>query len=92
MVVDYGTSGFMEQQQEIAVSKFKVTCLAVIEEVRRTRRPIRVTRFGKPVAEVVPVSAAPKQSWLGCMRDSLEISGDIVRPVGAFDKWAARRP
>jgi prevent-host-death family protein len=79
-------------QQEIAVSKFKVTCLAVIEEVRRTRRPIRVTRFGKPVAEVVPVSAAPKQSWLGCMRDSLEISGDIVRPVGAFDKWATRRP
>jgi prevent-host-death family protein len=79
-------------QQEIAVSKFKVTCLAVIEEVRRTRRPIRVTRFGKPVAEVVPVSAAPKQSWLGCMRDSLEISGDIVRSVGAFDKWAARRP
>jgi prevent-host-death family protein len=88
--VDHGISVFM--QQEIAVSKFKVTCLAVIEEVRRTRRPIRVTRFGKPVAEVVPVSAAPKQSWLGCMRDSLEISGDIVRPVGAFDKWAARRP
>jgi antitoxin (DNA-binding transcriptional repressor) of toxin-antitoxin stability system len=77
--------------EQIAISKFKVTCLAVIEEVRRTRRPIRVTRFGKPVAEVRPVSAAPKQSWLGCMRDSLESSGDIVRPIGAFDKWAARR-
>jgi antitoxin (DNA-binding transcriptional repressor) of toxin-antitoxin stability system len=78
--------------EQIAISKFKVTCLAVIEEVRRTRRPIRVTRFGKPVAEVRPVSAAPKQSWLGCMRDSLESSGDNVRPIGAFDKWAARRP
>ena len=78
-------------EREIAISKFKVTCLAVIEEVRRTRSPIRVTRFGKPVAEVRPVTAAPKQSWLGCMRDSLEISGDIVRPVGAFDKWASRR-
>jgi hypothetical protein len=81
----------MVMEQEIAISKFKVTCLAVIEEVRRTRRPIRVTRFGKPVAEVRPVSATPKHSWLGCMRDSLEISGDIVRPIGAFDKWAARR-
>jgi prevent-host-death family protein len=81
----------MLMEQEIAISKFKVTCLAVIEEVRRTRRPIRVTRFGKPVAVVRPVSAAPKHSWLGCMRDSLEISGDIVRPIGAFDTWAARR-
>jgi hypothetical protein len=77
--------------REIAISKFKVTCLAVIEEVRRTRRPIRVTRFGKPVAEVRPVTATPKQSWLGCMRDLLEVSGDIVRPVGAFDKWASGR-
>ena len=78
--------------REIAVSKFKATCLAVIEDVRRTRRPIRVTRFGKPVAEVIPASASPKQSWLGCMRDALEVSGDIVQPIGAFARWTARRP
>ena len=35
--------------KEIAVSKFKATCLAVIAEVQRTRKPVRVTRFGKPV-------------------------------------------
>ena len=78
--------------REIAVSKFKATCLAVIEDVRRTRRPVRITRFGKPVAEVVPASAAPAQSWLGSMRDSLEIAGDIVGPVGAFARWTSRRP
>ena len=40
--------------QEIAISKFKATCLAVLEDVRRTGAPVRVTRFGRPVAEVVP--------------------------------------
>lgn len=73
--------------QEIAISKFKATCLAVLEDVRRTRRPVRITRFGKPVAEVVPATVRPKKSWLGCMQGSLEILGDIVGPIHAFDNW-----
>ena len=40
--------------ESIAVSKFKATCLAVLQRVKRTGRPVRVTRFGKPVADVVP--------------------------------------
>ena len=70
--------------REIAISKFKATCLAVLQDVQKTRRPVRVTRFGKPVAEVAPAKPEPKKSWLGCMRDSMEIVGDIVRPMGAF--------
>jgi hypothetical protein len=31
----------------MAISKFKATCLATLERVRRTGRPLRVTRFGK---------------------------------------------
>ena len=42
--------------KEVAISEFKAKCLGILEEVRKTRRPIRVTRFGKPVAEVVPPS------------------------------------
>ncbi len=77
--------------REIAISKFKATCLAVLEDVRRTRRPIRITRFGKPVAEVLPASASPEQSWLGCMSGSFEIADDIVGPIGAFERWTAGR-
>ena len=89
MVIDYGTNGSM---REIAISKFKATCLAVLEDVRRTRTPVRVTRFGRPVAEVLPPSAPQGKSWLGCMKDSVEVRGDIVEPVGAFQGWTARRP
>src|ERR1700720_3421386 len=47
--------------KEMPISKFKATCLAVLEQVRKTKRPVRITRFGKPVAEVVPPSAEPRQ-------------------------------
>lgn len=71
--------------EEIAISKFKATCLSVLERVRRTRRPVLVTRFGKPVAEIVP-PPPPKQkgSPLGCMRGTGKIVGDIISP--AFDE------
>ena len=38
--------------KEVALSEFKAKCLGILKEVRRTRKPIRITRFGKPVAEV----------------------------------------
>jgi prevent-host-death family protein len=77
--------------QEIAISKFKATCLAVLEDVRRTGTPVRVTRFGRPVAEVVPTRPETVASWLGCAKDSVEISGDITEPVGAFSRWTVRK-
>jgi hypothetical protein len=39
------------------------------------------------MAEIVPPPKPKLNSWLGCMKDSAEISGDIVQPVGAFDSW-----
>ena len=77
--------------QEIAISKFKATCLAVLEDVRRTGTPVRVTRFGRPVAEVVPARPETVSSWLGCAKDSVQISGDIAEPVGAFSRWTVRK-
>jgi antitoxin (DNA-binding transcriptional repressor) of toxin-antitoxin stability system len=72
------------------VSKFKATCLAALERVRRTGRPLRITRFGKPVAEVVPPSPEPRpESWLGCMQGTLEVQGDIVGPTKDLARWDA---
>jgi len=68
--------------EEIAISEFKAKCLALLERVRKTKQPLRVTRFGKPVAEIVPPSPeAGHDDWIGSMKDSLEILGDIVSPV-----------
>jgi prevent-host-death family protein len=78
--------------KEVAISEFKAKCLGILEEVRKTRKPIRVTRFGQPVAEVVPPTPKPRgKSWLGSMAGSAEIVGDIVGPTGSFDDWNAFR-
>ena len=74
----------------IPISKFKATCLAALERVRRTGRPLRVTRFGKPIADVVPAAPdKPQHDWLGSLRDTLEIRGDIVGPSNELEKWEA---
>ena len=78
--------------QEIAISEFKAKCLAVLERVRSTKKPIRVTRFGKPVAEVVPpTSVEERSSWIGSMKNSMRITGDIVSPATDEDEWEALR-
>ena len=80
------------QKEEIAISKFKATCLGVLERVRRTRQPVLVTRFGKPVAEIVPPSREPRPvNWLGSMAGTGKITGDIVSPVVDADDWEALR-
>jgi prevent-host-death family protein len=78
--------------REIAISEFKAKCLGILEEVRKTRKPVRVTRFGKPVAEIVPTTpeAQPK-SWLGCMVGTGEILGDIVGPTSSLEDWEVGR-
>ena len=78
--------------EEIAVSKFKATCLAVLERVRKTKKPVLVTRFGKPVAQVVPPSIAERPAnWLGALAGSGRVVGDIVSPAVDERDWEALR-
>ncbi len=74
--------------ETIAISKFKATCLAVLEEVRRSGRRVIVTRFGVPVAEVVPPSnQGLTTNWLGSLRGTGRVMGDIVSPASSEADW-----
>jgi prevent-host-death family protein len=78
--------------EEISISEFKAKCLAIVERVRKTRKPVRVTRFGKPVAEVFPPSPAKeKGDWLGRMKGTAKIIGDIVTPATDPSDWEVLR-
>lgn len=87
MIFDHSMKILMDT---MAISKFKATCLATLEKVRTTGRPLRITRFGKPVADIVPPAAeAPKPDWMGTMAGTVEVCGDIVGPTSDLADWDA---
>ena len=74
--------------ERIAISKFKATCLEVLERVRKTRKAVLVTRFGRPIAEVTPPSpSVSSRKWLGSMTGTAKIKGDIVSPAVDSADW-----
>ena len=50
--------------QEVAISEFKAKCLHLLDLVARQGDSIVITKRGRPVARVVPVSAAALQMFL----------------------------
>jgi len=77
--------------KEVAISEFKAKCLALLDQVQKTKKPIRVTRRGKPVAEVVPPTPVRSADWMGSMKDDFDIVGDIVSPAADPEDWEVLR-
>ncbi len=76
--------------EEISISQFKATCLAILARVNRTKKPILVLCKGEPIVQVgpPPPSSMP-QSWLGSFSGSGAITGDIIGPVSGSEEWEA---
>jgi len=73
-------------QEKIGAGEFKSKCLALLDEVHRQRKEVVITKRGKPVAKLVPVGQSPP-SFIGSMKGTMEILGDIVSPIDV--KWEA---
>jgi len=76
--------------ETMPISEFKATCLAVLDRVHRTGTPIIITRRGEPIAEVIPPTIASADAgWLGAMRGTAAIVGDLTGPASAPTDWEA---
>jgi prevent-host-death family protein len=73
--------------QEIDISVFKAKCLSLLQQVSKTKEPIRVTRFGKPVADVVPPAEVDRNAWIGSGLGTAKILGDIISPASEPEDW-----
>jgi prevent-host-death family protein len=68
--------------QKVAISEFKAKCLSLLDGVNKTKTPLRITRRGKAIADVIPAAEdGAGRSWIGSMKDIMDITGDVVSPV-----------
>lgn len=74
--------------EKINVSEFKAVCLALLERIRRTGKPVQILKNGKPLAVVYP-PPLEKQRSFGALRSTLTGPvGDLVSPASDVE-WDA---
>ncbi len=71
----------------IPAGVFKAKCLKLMDEVHNTHEEIIVTKFGKPIAKLVPIEEADPSDFFGYLKGSVLVKSDIVAPIG--EKWNA---
>jgi prevent-host-death family protein len=78
--------------KKVSISEFKSKRSELLQQVSLTGEPVRVTQRGKAVADLIPPRmTADRASWIGSMKDSIEILGDIVAPANEETDWDALR-
>ena len=74
--------------ETVTISKFKATCLRLLSDVKKTGHPLLITRKGEPIALVTPPPPPPKPKvWLGSLKDTVKITGDIISPALDEKNW-----
>jgi prevent-host-death family protein len=68
--------------------EFKARCLRVMEEVKKYRTPVVITKKGRAVAKLVPPDA-PATDVFGCMAGTARIVGDVQAPIVPAAVWDA---
>jgi prevent-host-death family protein len=64
----------------IPAGEFKAKCLRLMDEVAQRRIPVVITKRGKPIAKLVPISEEPIDLF-GYMAGTIKICGDIISPI-----------
>jgi prevent-host-death family protein len=74
-------------QRTISASEFKAKCLALLDEVAEQRRPLVVTKRGRPVARVVPIEKP--RSLIGTV-EYLVDDDELIKPL--YEDWEPSLP
>ncbi len=70
----------------IPAGVFKAKCLQLMDDVQKHQKEIIITKFGKPVAKLVPIKKERPKEIFGCMKGILKIHGDIM---STGERWFA---
>jgi prevent-host-death family protein len=76
--------------KRLPAGEFKARCLSVMEEVRKNREPVLITKRGKPMAKLVPADKI-RENLIGRLEGIVSITGDIESPLEPADAWESLR-
>lgn len=69
--------------------RFKAVCLKLLDEVAESRSPVTITKRGRPVARLVPVSVDEPVGLFGALAATVSRYDDLIAPID--DEWHAQR-
>jgi antitoxin (DNA-binding transcriptional repressor) of toxin-antitoxin stability system len=72
----------MNPDKVVTATHFKTHCLKLLEDVRRSRQRLVVTRHGKPVAEIGPPSS--RVVSVNALKGSILHQEDLLAPVAGI--------
>lgn len=61
--------------QKIPCTKFKEQCLSVLD--RLGSEGVIVTKYGRPIARVIPIKNKNSGGLIGTFKDKIKIKGDV---------------
>lgn len=77
-------------RRQITTTEFKVRCLHIINEMNKDRKPVTITKRGRPVALLSPMQAqGERESIIGAMRGSVLRYDDPFQPAANASDWKA---
>jgi prevent-host-death family protein len=72
--------------KKIAAGSFKTNCLAIMDEVQAKRETVVITKYGKPVAKLVPMNSEADEIY-DFLAGKGAITGDVVLPAVSPEEW-----
>lgn len=77
-----------DNMKTIPAGQFKTHCLSLLKEVAKTHETLVITKYGKPVARVVPF-ATSSESGENLLKNSIVFEGDLIAPIDV--EWDSLR-
>ena len=74
--------------RQMTAAKFKAQCLKIMDEVAESGQAVVVTKRGKPIVQLAPMTKRP-HTLRGFLKGKIKSARDIIAPVDVA--WKAER-
>jgi prevent-host-death family protein len=76
--------------KKMAAGSFKTNCLAIMDEVQTKHETVVITKHGKPVAKLVPVTSNTDEIY-NFLAGKGAVAGDVISPAVSPEEWGEIR-